>query len=65
MDRTTFFLLSAMYIYGFALMIWAIFYDKNPTKKSLKASKIGIIGLHRHSYLFFLRSNIPSNSLTI
>lgn len=53
MDRTTFFLYLAMYVYGFALMIWALFYDKNPTKKSLKASKIGMICLLATLLYFF------------
>lgn len=45
MDRTTFWIYVAMYLYGFPLMIWAAYFDKHPTQTSLKASKIGLIVL--------------------
>lgn len=45
MDTTTFFFYIAMYIYGFSLIIWALFFDKHPTSKSLKGAKYGLIGL--------------------
>lgn len=45
MDRTTFIVYILMYIYGFSLTIWAIFFDKRPTKKSYYASVFGLIGL--------------------
>lgn len=53
MDKTTFFIYIAMYIYGFSMMIWAIFFDKHPTKKSIKASKIGIYALIATLFYFF------------
>ena len=45
MDTTTLIIYIAMYVYGFSLTIWAIFFDKRPTKLSLIASKIGLAGL--------------------
>lgn len=45
MDIKTLLIFLALYIYGYALMIWAIFFDKNPTKTSVNASKIGLIAL--------------------
>ena len=45
MDLKTLLVYSIMYIYGFSLMIWAIFIDKNPTKKSRNGAIIGLIAL--------------------
>ncbi len=45
MDVNTFLIYIAMYIYGFSLMVWAIFFDKRPTKKTLIGAKLGLIGL--------------------
>lgn len=42
MDITTLLFFLAMYVYGFSLMIWAIFFDKRSTKTSVTASKIGL-----------------------
>ena len=53
MDRTTFWIYIAMYSYGFPLMIWTAYFDKNPTQKSLKASKIGLIVLSLTLIYFF------------
>jgi hypothetical protein len=41
MDFKTFLLFLAMYIYGFSLMIWAIFIDKHPTRLSRNAAIAG------------------------
>lgn len=41
MGLKTFLIYIAMYLYGFSLMIWAIFFDKRPTKKSKFAAKVG------------------------
>lgn len=53
MDKTTFFIYIAMYLYGFSMMIWAIFFDKHPTKRSIRASKIGIGALIVTLFYFF------------
>lgn len=45
MDRTTLLIYLGMYLYGFPLMLWAIYYDKHPTKSSLRAAKIGLFTL--------------------
>lgn len=45
MSWTTLLIFLVMYVYGFSLMIWAIFLDKHPTKKSVRASIIGLIFL--------------------
>lgn len=45
MDLTTFLIYVGMYIYGFSLMIWAIFFDKHPTKLSRRVSIFGLIVL--------------------
>ena len=45
MDIKTLLFFLAMYIYGFSLMIWALFFDKRPTKTSLMVSKWGLIAL--------------------
>lgn len=34
-----------MYLYGFSLTLWAIFFDKHPTKKSRNGAIIGLVGL--------------------
>ncbi|WP_068469567.1 hypothetical protein [Candidatus Protochlamydia phocaeensis] len=43
----------AMYIYGFCLMIWAIFFDKHPTKTTVNASIFGLIVLTCTLFYFF------------
>jgi Zn-dependent protease with chaperone function len=45
MDTMTFFIYIGMYVYGFSLIIWALFFDKHPTKKTKKAALFGLIGL--------------------
>jgi drug/metabolite transporter (DMT)-like permease len=45
MDKTTLIIFLCMYVYGFSLTLWAIFLDKRPTPKSLKAAKWGLFGL--------------------
>lgn len=45
MDTSTLFIYLAMYIYGFSLTIWAIFFDKHPTKKSRYGAIFGLIAL--------------------
>lgn len=45
MDTKTFIIYIVMYIYGFSLMIWAIFFDKRPTKKTRNGAIIGLIAL--------------------
>ena len=45
MDTKTFLVYIVMYVYGFSLTIWAIFFDKNPTKKTLIGAKFGLIVL--------------------
>ncbi len=34
-----------MYIYGFSLTLWSIFFDKHPTQTSRKVGKVGLIAL--------------------
>lgn len=45
MSLATLLLFLGMYAYGFTLMIWAIFFDKRPTKLSVNASIFGLIVL--------------------
>lgn len=45
MDVQTLIIYIVMYIYGFSLMIWAIFFDKRPTKRSRNGAIFGIIAL--------------------
>jgi hypothetical protein len=45
MDVQTLIIYIVMYIYGFSLMIWEIFFDKHPTKTSRNAAIVGLIGL--------------------
>lgn len=45
MDITTLLIYIAMYIYGFSLTIWALFFDKRPTKTTRMASLLGLVGL--------------------
>lgn len=45
MDVKTIIIFAVMYVYGFSLMIWAIYFDKHPTKTSVYASIFGIIVL--------------------
>lgn len=45
MDLQTFIIFIGMYIYGFTLTIWAVFFDKRPTKKSYYGGVFGLIGL--------------------
>ncbi len=53
MNSTTFWIYVAMYLYGFPMIIWAIFFDKHPTEKSLKAAKIGLFLLAWTLFYFF------------
>ncbi len=53
MDWTTFWIYMAMYLYGFPLMIWTVFFDKHPSKLSLKAGKIGLVVLTLTLFYFF------------
>lgn len=53
MDLTTFIIYVIMYIYGFSLTIWAIFFDKSPTKKTYYGAIIGFIGLILTLFYFF------------
>lgn len=45
MNVLTFTIYIAMYIYGFALTIWAIFFDRHPTKTSRNGAIFGLIVL--------------------
>lgn len=45
MDKTTFMIYIALYVYGFSLTIWAIFFDKHPTEKSRRGAIFGLIAL--------------------
>lgn len=45
MDTTTFMIYIALYVYGFSLTLWAIFFDKHPTKKSRNGAIVGFIAL--------------------
>lgn len=53
MDIKTFLVYLAMYVYGFALILWAIFFDKRPTKKTVTAAKWGLAGLILTLFYFF------------
>jgi hypothetical protein len=53
MDLKTLLIYIAMYIYGFSLTIWAIFFDKNPTKKTRYGALFGLIGLILTLFYFF------------
>lgn len=53
MDTSTLIIYIIMYIYGFSLTLWAIFFDKNPTKKSFYGAIIGLIGLLLTLVYFF------------
>lgn len=45
MDLSTLLIYIGMYIYGFSLTIWAIFFDKRPTKRSRNGAIIGLVAL--------------------
>lgn len=45
MELTALMIYIAMYLYGFPLMIWTIFYDKHPTELSRRAAIFGLIVL--------------------
>lgn len=45
MDSITLLVFLVLYAYGFSLMIWAAYFDKRPTKLSVKAAKWGLFGL--------------------
>jgi len=45
MDKATLLLYLAMYIYGFSLTIWAIFYHKYRTNTTRNVAIGGLIGL--------------------
>lgn len=45
MDKQTLLIYLAMYLYGFSLTIWAIFFDKRPTKRSRNGAIYGLIAL--------------------
>lgn len=45
MDAKTLIIYIVMYIYGFSLMIWAIFFDKRPTKRSRNGAIAGLTAL--------------------
>lgn len=45
MDSTTLIIYIVMYLYGFSLMIWTIFFDKRPNKKSRNGAIVGLIAL--------------------
>ena len=45
MDTQTFLIYIVMYIYGFSLTLWAIFFDKTSTKKSRYGAMFGLIVL--------------------
>jgi len=53
MDFTTFIIYIIMYIYGFGLMIWAVFLDKQPTKKTRRFAIFGLIALILTLFYFF------------
>lgn len=42
-----------LYAYGFPLMIWALYFDKHPSRLSLRASKYGLIVLAASLIYFF------------
>ena len=45
MDIKTLMIYIAMYLYGFGLIIWALFFDKRPTKRSRNGALFGLIAL--------------------
>lgn len=45
MDFVTLIVFLVLYAYGFSLMIWAAYFDKRPSKLSVKAAKIGLVVL--------------------
>jgi len=45
MDVNTFLIYVVMYLYGFSLTLWAIFFDKRPTRRSYYGSILGLAGL--------------------
>lgn len=45
MDIKTLIIYIIMYIYGFSLTIWAIFFDKRPTKTTRNGAILGLSGL--------------------
>jgi hypothetical protein len=53
MDIQTLIIYIALYIWGFSLMIWAVFFDKNPTKTTLMSAKIGLVILVLTLFYFF------------
>ncbi len=53
MDIKTFLIYIVMYLYGFSLTIWAIFFDKHPTKRSRNGAIWGLIGLILTLFYFF------------
>lgn len=53
MSHNTLYIYLLMYAYGFSMMIWAAFIDKNPTKKSLRAAKWGLAALGVTLIYFF------------
>lgn len=53
MDITTFIVYLVMYVYGFSLIIWALFFDKTPTKRTRYGALFGLIGLILTLFYFF------------
>ncbi|MFN4174541.1 MAG: hypothetical protein ACK4HV_05505 [Parachlamydiaceae bacterium] len=53
MSRNTFYLYVLMYLYGFSLMVWAGYLDKNPTNRSRKAARWGLFALSVTLIYFF------------
>ncbi len=53
MDFNTFLIYIALYVYGFSLMVWTLFFDKRPTKKTQLAAKFGLIALILTLFYFF------------
>ncbi len=45
MSITTLVIYAIMYIYGFSLMLWTIFWDKRPTRLSRNAGITGLLAL--------------------
>lgn len=52
MDTQTLVLYLVMYAYGFGLTLWAIFFDKRPTKKTYYAGIIGFFILFLTLFYF-------------
>lgn len=44
-DWLTVLFFIGLYVWGFSLTIWAIFFDKQPSKLSVKASKFALAAL--------------------